>query len=144
MMKEAETGGFVLWHRRLGHALFKACSIWLRETRSGIWNQTRGVLRKKDFGVRVLQQAYSRFPKSWTLESTEPLELVHIDVCTPKPVTSIDVGKQVLDHFPQRLSKLLVKQKSGHLRRSRIKNLPAWSCNIERRSRRCKRIGVKR
>ncbi|GAQ93444.1 hypothetical protein KFL_015360020, partial [Klebsormidium nitens] len=84
----------VLWHRRLGHAGYETLAKMVEGP-----GLVRGVgvkaeaFREEKTSVCdpciVGKQTRKPFPKeSDSKESTEPLELVHMDVCGPMPVTS--------------------------------------------------------
>ncbi|GAQ92818.1 Ribonuclease H-like superfamily protein with integrase and retrovirus zinc finger-like domains [Klebsormidium nitens] len=112
LVREAESP--VLWHRRLGHAGYENLSKMVEG------GSVRGVgvkaeaFRKKRTSLCapciIGKQTREPFhTESDSKASKEPLELVHMDVCGPMPVTSKG-GRRYLATFLDDYSKLLVVQ----------------------------------
>ncbi|GAQ93102.1 hypothetical protein KFL_012990020 [Klebsormidium nitens] len=91
LVREAETAE--LWHRRLGHAGYEGLAKMVEgDLVRGVGVKAEAFREKKPLVCEPYimgKQTRESFPReSDSKESTEPLELVHMDVCGPMPVAS--------------------------------------------------------
>ncbi|GAQ93544.1 hypothetical protein KFL_016370010 [Klebsormidium nitens] len=112
LVREAESP--VLWHRRLGHAGYESLAKMVEgDSVRGVgvkaeafWSKRTSVCEPCIIGKQTREPS----PKeSDSKDSKEPLELVHMDVCGPMPVTSKG-GSRYLATFLDDYSKLSVVQ----------------------------------
>ncbi len=111
-MREAESPE--LWHRRLGHEGYENLAKMAEEELvSGVRVSGKVFREKKTLVCEPCilgKQTRESFPKeSMSEESTEPLQLVHMDVCGPMPKASKG-GSRYLATFLDDYSKLSVVQ----------------------------------
>jgi hypothetical protein len=110
LVRAAETPE--LWHRRLGHAGFETLAKMAEGNLVGGVGVTAAAFRERKTVVcePCIQGKHTRapFPKESTSPpSTEPLQLVHMDVCGPMPVASKG-GKRYLATYLDDYSRLSV------------------------------------
>lgn len=103
-----------LWHRRLGHAGYeKLARLAEEELVSGVQVSGKAFREKKALVYEACilgKQTREPFPKdNDSAESTEPLQLLHMDVCGPMPKASKG-GSRYLATFLDDYSKLSVVQ----------------------------------
>jgi transposase InsO family protein len=101
-----------LWHRRLGHAGFETLAKMAEGNLVGGVGVIAAAFRERKTVVckPCIQGKHTRapFPKESTSPpSTEPLQLVHMDVCGPMPVASKG-GKRYLATYLDDYSRLSV------------------------------------
>ncbi|GAQ93414.1 hypothetical protein KFL_015100010, partial [Klebsormidium nitens] len=112
LVREAESP--VLWHRRLGHAGYESLAKMVEGgSVRGVGVKAEAFREEKTVMCEpciIGKHTRTPFPKeSDSKESTEPLELVHMDVWGPMPVTSKG-GSRYLATFFDDYSKLSVVQ----------------------------------
>ncbi len=109
LVREAESPE--LWHRRLGHEGYENLAKMAEEELvSGVRMNRKAFREKKTLVCKPCilgKQTRESFPKeSVSEESTEPLQLVHMDVCGPMPKASKG-GNKYLATFLDDYSKCL-------------------------------------
>ena len=106
----------VLWHHRYGHLGYDNLKLLCSKSMvNGMTLNTQEQIVRECEGCAVGKQNRQPFPKKSTHHSTEPLELIHSDVCGPMNIASVGGSRYFvtfIDDYSRYTAVYMMKNKS--------------------------------